>query len=167
MKLGSLKSSLLAGFTAISFFSISTYLNPIVKADTLTGEITSFLGTCLDAAAETIDAERGTLQLYSCNGSANQKWHFHGGKLIMNTPKGPKCLDAAAETIDAERGTLQLYRCNGSANQQWRFSRGKLIMNTPKGPKCLDAADETVDAERGTLQLYHCNGSDNQQWKFR
>jgi hypothetical protein len=121
---------------------------------------------CLDAAGETWSTERGTLQLYACNGTPNQQWEHNNGQLSLNTPIGVKCLDAAGETWSTERGTLQLYACNGTPNQQWEHNNGQLSLNTPIGVKCLDAAGETWSTEQGTLQLYACNGTPNQQWEL-
>jgi hypothetical protein len=76
---------------------------------------------CLDAAGETWITERGTLQLFACNGAPNQKWTYGNGQLSLNTPVGVKCLDAAGETWITERGTLQLFACNGAPNQRWNL----------------------------------------------
>jgi hypothetical protein len=78
---------------------------------------------CLDAAGETWNTDRGTLQLYACNGSPNQQWIYNNGQISLNTPAGVKCLDAAGEAWNTDRGTPQLYACNGSPNQQWELDQ--------------------------------------------
>ncbi len=63
------------------------------------------------------------VQLYGCNGGANQKWAVNPNGTITGTQSG-LCLDVTGGDQPAGNvnGTpLELWSCNGGANQQWRL----------------------------------------------
>jgi len=68
---------------------------------------------------ETRDPEtaNGTLvELWTCNGGANQQWLPVNGMLV--NPVSGRCLDDPAFTTT--NGTqLDIWDCNGGSNQQW------------------------------------------------
>jgi hypothetical protein len=58
-----------------------------------------------------------TLELWTCNGGANQKWTRQSNGSLVNPASGT-CLDAyGGSSADGTR--LIIYTCTGGANQQW------------------------------------------------
>ncbi|WP_203757649.1 RICIN domain-containing protein, partial [Catellatospora bangladeshensis] len=56
------------------------------------------------------------IQIYSCNGQANQQWNLNANGTITGVQSG-RCLDVWSTANGAR---VQLYDCSGQANQ--RFS---------------------------------------------
>ncbi|MFG2360924.1 LamG-like jellyroll fold domain-containing protein [Streptomyces mirabilis] len=112
---------------------------------------------CLDDAGSHT-ADHTKIQVYSCNGSAAQKWVLHddGSLRVLG-----KCLDVTGGGTD--NGTLvQLYTCNSSTAQKWTTGASGSLVN-PQSGKCLDDPGES--STNGTqVQLYTCNGSTAQNW---
>ncbi|WP_436494327.1 glycosyl hydrolase family 95 catalytic domain-containing protein [Actinokineospora sp. HUAS TT18] len=80
-----------------------------------TGSITGNGGRCLDASGGS-SADGTQVILWTCTGSANQKWTLNSNGTI--TGVGGKCLDVTGGATAA--GTrLQLWTCNGSGAQKW------------------------------------------------
>jgi endo-1,4-beta-xylanase len=117
---------------------------------------------CLDAEASQI-RNGGLIQLYTCNGWANQKWYIDGTSL-RNGANTSFCLDAEASQI-RNGGLIQLYTCNGWANPQWRNNDGSSyrLHNGANYNFCLDA-EATQIRNGGKIQLYSCNDLINQEW---
>src|SRR6266516_1422843 len=72
-------------------------------------------GGCMDITGA--KSANGTLiELWTCNGGANQQWQAQSGELV--NPATGKCLDDPAS--NTTNGTqLVLWTCNGGANQHW------------------------------------------------
>ena len=80
------------------------------------GEITVYGGSdCLDAYNQGKTA--GTVvDIYACNGGANQQWQAENGELV--NPTSGQCLDDPDGSTT--NGTqLQIYACWGGSNQKW------------------------------------------------
>ncbi|MFF2546174.1 ricin-type beta-trefoil lectin domain protein [Kitasatospora sp. NPDC058063] len=122
---------------------------------THTGPIASALpGTCARPAAGTSGA---AVQLWACDGSAQQVWTRSNGTLTHNG----KCLDVTgAGTVN---GTpVELWDCTGGANQQWTPQPDGTLKSTQSG-RCLD--DPAAATTDGTpLEIWDCNGGANQRW---
>jgi len=58
------------------------------------------------------------VQLWDCNGGANQVWRPQADGTLRN-PLSNKCLDAPGRS-SADGTPLQIWDCNGGTNQQWR-----------------------------------------------
>jgi hypothetical protein len=72
---------------------------------------------CLDAQAQTLDANGTVVQIWPCNGGSNQQWIVESDGTLRNADSG-RCLDAT--NAGTANGTLlQLWDCNGGAQQQW------------------------------------------------
>jgi hypothetical protein len=73
---------------------------------------------CLDAAGQ--GTSPGTMvQLWTCNGQANQQWQVNANGTVTGVQSG-LCLDVSgAATGNGAR--VQLWTCNGQSNQQWRL----------------------------------------------
>ncbi len=118
--------------------------------------ISGYGGKCVDVAAA--NPANGTrVQLYTCNGSAAQRWIV--GTDGTMTSLG-KCLDVASAGT-ANGSKVQIYDCNGTAAQKWQATGGELV-NTGSG-KCLDATGPST-ADGTPLQIWTCTGAANQLW---
>ncbi|WP_219501909.1 extracellular catalytic domain type 1 short-chain-length polyhydroxyalkanoate depolymerase [Nonomuraea ceibae] len=115
-------------------------------------------GRCLDVpGAATADGT--AVQLWDCNGRANQQWAATAAGEIK--VYGAKCLDAAGTGNGA---AIQIYSCWGGDNQKWRVNADGSIVGVQSG-LCLDAVGRgTANGTR--LQLYACHGGDNQKWTW-
>ena len=72
-------------------------------------------GTCLDITGAS--TANGTLvELWTCNGGANQQWLPVNGMLV--NPVSGKCLDDPGSNT-ANGTQLDIWDCNGGSNQQW------------------------------------------------
>ena len=114
-------------------------------------------GKCLDVAWASQD-DGAEIQLWDCNGGAQEAWAYAGGMLSVY---GNKCLDVK-DGIDRNGTRLQIWDCTpGNANQQW-VRRGNTWEWAGHG-KCLDVPGGITQA--GTrLQIWDCLNNANQQW---
>ncbi|MFI8458230.1 ricin-type beta-trefoil lectin domain protein [Kitasatospora sp. NPDC085464] len=122
---------------------------------THTGPIASALpGTCARPAAGTSGA---AVQLWACDGSAEQVWTRTNGTLTHNG----KCLDVTGAAT-ANGSTVELWDCTGGANQQWTPQPDGTLRSDQSG-RCLD--DPAAATADGTpLEIWDCNGGANQRW---
>jgi hypothetical protein len=119
--------------------------------------------TAGDDSAKCVDdnglsSANGTkIQLWDCNGGANQQWTVEPNGTLQVYGK---CMDITGANYN--NGTLiELWDCNGGTNQQWQAQNGELV--NPASGKCLD--DPNSNTANGTqLDLWTCNGGSNQQW---
>jgi hypothetical protein len=117
-------------------------------------------GRCLDAPNTTTNGTQ--LQLWDCNGQANQSWTATAARQL--TVSGGKCLDASGQ--GATPGTaVIIWDCNGQANQQWNVNANGAITGAQSG-LCLDANGQGT-ANGTKVVLWTCNGQANQQWSLR
>ena len=80
------------------------------------GTVRSQNGKCLDVAGGSKD-NGAAIQLYTCNGSAAQKFVLSAAGDLVN-PQADKCVDI--EGWNPKNGAvLQLWECGGTANQKW------------------------------------------------
>ncbi|MEO3807756.1 phospholipase A2 [Sphaerisporangium sp. B11E5] len=79
---------------------------------------------CLDADVHGIGVNGTRVQLWDCNGQAQQFWIIGKsgpfGREIRNARDLTKCLDADLNTIGANGTKVQLWDCNDSRQQRWR-----------------------------------------------
>ncbi|MBO1413440.1 ricin-type beta-trefoil lectin domain protein [Streptomyces sp. FH025] len=122
---------------------------------THTGPIASALpGTCARPAAGTSGA---AVQLWACDGSAEQVWTRSNGTLTHND----KCLDVTGGAT-ANGAPVELWDCTGGANQQWTPQPDGTLKSAQSG-RCLD--DPAYATANGTpLEIWDCNGGANQRW---
>ncbi|MEV6851315.1 endo-1,4-beta-xylanase [Actinoplanes sp. NPDC051411] len=111
-------------------------------------------GRCIDVP--NASQNNGTrVQLYDCNGQANQAWTLTSSKQL--TVYGSRCLDAAGS---GNGSAVQIYSCNGQANQQWNVNSNGTITGVQSG-RCLDVWG-TGNGQQ--VQLYDCSGQANQRF---
>jgi poly(hydroxyalkanoate) depolymerase family esterase len=140
----------------------STRFNWIVSGTSTTGALHAVgAGKCLDDPNSTTTL--GTqLQIYSCNGQANQTWtHSSSNELTVTVGGRTLCLDANAN--GTSNGTKAIvWSSNGQANQQWMVNSNGTVTGVQSG-LCLDVTGAST-ANGALAELWSCNGGSNQQW---
>ncbi|MGW5617283.1 lectin [Streptomyces sp. NPDC003877] len=121
------------------------------------GEVKGVNAKCLDVDnAQSADGTK--VQLWTCNGSAAQKWTLPGDGTLRALGK---CLDiSGGATADGTR--IQLWTCNGTEAQRWAAQSGGDLRN-PQSGKCLDASGGTWN-DGTAVHLWTCHGGPNQLW---
>lgn len=103
------------------------------------------------------------VQLYTCNGTAAQKWEVYGDDkgLHLRNANSLKCVDVSNNN-PANGTKIQQWTCNSSPAQTWEFNlrATSALKNTGTG-KCLDLHEYT---EGYDSWLYTCNSSGPQQY---
>ncbi|MGW5773483.1 carbohydrate-binding protein [Streptomyces longwoodensis] len=121
------------------------------------GAVKGVNGKCLDVdGAQTADGTK--VQLWTCNGTAAQKWTLgdDGTLKALN-----KCLDVSGGgTADGTR--IQLWTCNGTGAQKWTPQSDTTVRN-PQSGKCLDASGSTWN-DGTPVHLWTCTAATNQKW---
>ncbi|MFF5559133.1 PQQ-dependent sugar dehydrogenase [[Kitasatospora] papulosa] len=121
------------------------------------GAVTGIGGKCVDVAGGAT-ADGTQIQLYTCNGTAAQKWTVGTDDTLRALGR---CMDVSgAGTADGTR--IQLYGCNGSGAQKWTPQADGTLKNPASG-KCLDA-EGVSSADRTRLHLWTCGTGANQKW---
>ncbi|MFI1397061.1 lectin [Streptomyces sp. NPDC020681] len=142
-----------------ALFDVDDFAFTTAAAGTRAGEVKGAGGTCMDVAgADTADGTQ--IQLWTCNGTAAQRWSFPGDGTIRALGK---CLDVSGGgTADGTK--VQLWTCNGTGAQQWAPQSDGTVRN-PQSGKCLDA--EAGSGTEGTrLILWPCHTDPNQRWSL-
>ncbi|GIF17011.1 ricin-type beta-trefoil lectin domain protein [Actinoplanes teichomyceticus] len=99
------------------------------------------------------------VQMWTCNGSAAQRWNAVNGALQTGNNK---CLDVPWGST-ASGVIIQIANCSGNPAQQWVLSAAGDLVN-PQANKCLDIKDWNGE-DRAQLQLWDCAGTLNQKWR--
>jgi O-glycosyl hydrolase len=120
-------------------------------------------GRCLDVTGNA-GADGTPVELWSCNGGANQQWTATSANELRVTIGGvTKCLDASGQgTADGTK--VIIWACTGGANQKWNLGADQTVVGVASG-KCLDA-DAEGTADGTVVQLWTCKtpGDNNQRW---
>ena len=134
-----------------------TLATPAHADVTATGQITGFVGLCLDdRAASTTNFN--PIQVFTCNGTGAQSWTVDSTTNTLMVLG--KCLDINGGGT-ANGTTVDLYDCNGTGAQVWVPQSNRELVN-PQSGKCLD---DTGFGGSGTqVQIWSCADSSNQQW---
>jgi len=120
------------------------------------GPITGIGGKCVDVnGAGTADGTK--IQLWTCNGSAAQRWMPVGSTWHALG----KCLDVSGGGT-ANGTVVQLWTCNGTGAQNWSAQADGTLRN-PQSGKCLDATGGST-ADGTQLIIWSCSGTPNQKW---
>jgi len=142
--------------TANNRFLINSGGTPPPSGGSRIGAITGLAGKCVDIPSG--NTANGTpVQLWDCNGGANQTWTVGADGTVRGLGK---CLDITGGFTG--NGTkIQLWDCHGGANQLWQVS-GSAMVN-PRSNRCLDVPNG--NSANGTqLQIWDCNRGANQTW---
>jgi glucosylceramidase len=122
-----------------------------------TGQITGLSGKCVDVAGAS-SANGTAVQLYTCNGTAAQRWTRGSDGTIRALGK---CLDIAGPST-ANGAKTHLWDCHGGTSQQWTYTAGRDLISVYAN-KCLDVTDNNP-ADSTRLQIWTCTGAANQKW---
>ncbi|HEV2646201.1 MAG TPA: ricin-type beta-trefoil lectin domain protein [Acidobacteriaceae bacterium] len=119
--------------------------------------ITHYL--CLDVVGG--GTGNGSLvDLYTCNGGANQQWTVQSNGTLKNPTSG-RCLDDPGGNTSSQ---LDIWDCGSGTNQQFLAPAQGAITSGISG-KCLD--DKGGLASSGThVDSYGCNNNSSQQWEI-
>ncbi|MEU8233350.1 PQQ-dependent sugar dehydrogenase [Actinoplanes sp. NPDC048967] len=121
-----------------------------------TGPITAAAGKCVDVnGAGSADGTK--IQLWSCNGGANQQWTRNGTTLRALG----KCMGVAGGAT-TDGSLVQLSTCTGTGGQNWTAGANGSLVNAGSG-KCLDANGGS-SADGTQLIIWSCHGGTNQRW---
>jgi Ricin-type beta-trefoil lectin domain len=105
------------GYQTDQFDNLS--VTPAGSAGGSTGPITAGANSAKCADDNAQSTANGTkIQMWNCNGGANQQWHATSGTLV--NPASGKCLDDPGSNT-ANGTQLVLWTCNGGSNQQPAF----------------------------------------------
>ncbi|MEU3854054.1 lectin [Streptomyces sp. NPDC029554] len=139
-----------------SLFDVDEYSLTTSGSDR-SGEVKGVNGKCLDVDnAQTADGTK--VQIWTCNGSAAQKWTLPGDGTLRALGK---CLDiSGGATADGTR--IQLWTCNGTEAQRWAAQSDGDLRN-PQSGKCLDASGGTWN-DGTAVHLWTCHSGPNQKW---
>jgi hypothetical protein len=123
---------------------------------TPTGPVVGLAGKCLDVAgAGTADGTK--IQLYTCNGTAAQRWTIEGSSFKALG----KCLDVTGGGI-ANGTKVQLWTCNATGAQNWTPRADGTVQN-PQSGRCLDvSANNPADGQQ--IHIWDCHTGPNQKW---
>ncbi|MFK4102656.1 ricin-type beta-trefoil lectin domain protein [Streptomyces sp. NPDC019531] len=113
---------------------------------------------CLDVAGGKKD--NGTpVQIYTCNGSAGQKWQIDADRLV--NPNSGKCLTVKGGA-SANGTAVQISTCGTGASQKWEYgTHGTSRLYNPGTGNCLDLADYTNSRDG---RMWDCTGKAPQQF---
>ena len=120
------------------------------------GPVVGVGGKCVDVSGGAT-ADGTKIQLWTCNGSAAQRWTRTGQAL---TAVG-KCLDVAGGGT-AEGTNVQLWTCNGTGAQAWAAQADGTLRN-PQSGRCLTAAGGAT-ADGTQLLISTCTAAAGQRW---
>ncbi len=110
-------------------------------------------GKCLAIKGKSLIIEDKSLNLWSCNHSNNQNWHFDAQQRLVNI--AGKCLTASGHDLTTRS-------CDGTKEQRWQLDNKDRLVNG--NGKCLDIPDGDLRKKGGEVQLAACNNSMNQRW---
>jgi GH25 family lysozyme M1 (1,4-beta-N-acetylmuramidase) len=132
-------------------------LNPAVGSHPTT-LVNPWSGMCLaDPGFNMTDGTQ--VQLWPCDGFANQSWSLPAGPMVSQIPG--MCLDDAAD-LSANKTKIDIWACNGTPAQAWQAAPdGTVRING----KCLDV-EFGATASGSAVDLYSCNGTQAQQWRL-
>jgi hypothetical protein len=104
-------------------------------------------------------ASRARMELWPCNGYANESWTLPAGSVTSQIPG--LCLDDSGN--QSANGTdVVVSGCNGSLEQAWLAQPdGTVRING----KCLDV-QHGATASGSAVDLFACNGTQAQQWNL-
>jgi GH25 family lysozyme M1 (1,4-beta-N-acetylmuramidase) len=132
-------------------------LNPAIGGHPTT-LVNPWSGMCL--ADPGFSKAAGTkVELWPCNGYANQSWSLPAGPIVSQIPG--MCLDDTGDQ-SADNTKIDIWACNGTPAQAWLANPdGTVRING----KCLDVR-RGLKTSGTPVDLYSCNGTQAQQWRL-
>jgi hypothetical protein len=116
-------------------------------------------GLCLDVP-NGVYVQGQAMQVFPCQGNANQKWRGYGDGSFNAPALPPSYLDVRG--AGGAGSVVQVYAKNipVTANQNWQFVSTEI---KAIGDLCIDVPGPNYQVGQ-TLQQYACNGGNNQKW---
>jgi len=112
-------------------------------------------GKCLDDSGN--KTANGTkVVIWTCNGSAAQKWTVVQDDTLRIHGKCLRVKSAASGT------PADLYTCNGSTAQRWQLQTGGELVNPRSGLCLTDPGSSTANGKQ--LRISSCRGNSSQKW---
>ncbi|MEV5320925.1 lectin [Streptomyces sp. NPDC052687] len=140
-----------------SLFDVDEFSFTTSGGGTRSGEVKGVNGKCLDVdGGQTADGTK--VQVWTCNGSAAQRWTVGGDGSLKALGK---CLDVSGGG-SADGTRIQLWTCNGTGAQKWAAQSDGTVRN-PQSGKCLDASGGTWN-DGTAVHLWTCHTGPNQKW---
>ncbi|WP_242894534.1 RICIN domain-containing protein [Actinomadura litoris] len=114
---------------------------------------------CLDVA-EANDGDGALVSLWTCNGSAAQRWSLVNGRIQSDLPSH-RCLDVRAG--NRRNGTVVgMYRCENVERQQWRFEGEHIVSGLQS--MCLSVLDNNY-GDGAAAVIWACARHPDQSWE--
>ncbi|MER5799081.1 protein kinase domain-containing protein [Streptomyces mirabilis] len=130
---------------------------------------------CLDAHTTAAGEDGPDVQVWTCNGTAVQKWALHrvpgqSSQYLVVNQGNHRCLDADLGTVGQNGQRIRAVNCDGLSAQRWRLgasgpSGGRTLVSVPDG-FCLDAEATSSGKDGQPVQGFGCAGSTNQAWNW-
>ncbi|MFJ1562280.1 protein kinase domain-containing protein [Streptomyces mirabilis] len=130
---------------------------------------------CLDAHTTAAGEDGPDVQVWTCNGTAVQKWALHrvpgqSSQYLVVNQGNHRCLDADLGTVGQNGQRIRAVNCDGLSAQRWRLgasgpSGGRTLVSVPDG-FCLDAEATSSGKDGQPVQGFGCAGSTNQVWNW-
>ncbi|MFF3142474.1 protein kinase [Streptomyces sp. NPDC057927] len=130
---------------------------------------------CLDPHTTATGEGGPDVQVWTCNGTAVQKWALHrvpgqSSQYLVVNQGNHRCLDADLGTVGQNGQRIRAVNCNGLSAQRWRLgasgpSGGRTLVSVPDG-FCLDAEATSSGKDGQPVQGFGCAGSTNQVWSW-
>ena len=140
---------------SLAFYPIHSIWSP-APGGTLPGNAIAFTTAqshCLDR-----DQPSGRVQIWDCNGAANQAWTLNSDGTLTT---GGLCLQTPVDNT-ADHALVSVAACTGGSNQKWSRGNNGSVLNQASD-RCLDL--DVGDLTNGRqLQVYDCLGNRNQSW---
>ncbi|MFE5369000.1 protein kinase domain-containing protein [Streptomyces mirabilis] len=130
---------------------------------------------CLDAHTTPTGEDGPDVQVWTCNGTAVQKWALHrvpgqSSQYLVVNQGNHRCVDADLGAVGLNGQRIRAVNCNGLSAQRWRLgasgpSGGRTLVSVPDG-FCLDAEATSSGKDGQAVQGFGCAGSTNQVWSW-
>jgi hypothetical protein len=115
-------------------------------------------GKCLNIVSNGT-ANGSKLQLYTCNGGANELWEITGGYGQLYNPASGRCIDDPSSS--KSNGTqLDIWSCNDEPWQDWVLPSSPFESAVPG--KCINDSGNST-ANGAAIVSYTCNGAGNEK----
>ncbi|QNP61597.1 PQQ-dependent sugar dehydrogenase [Streptomyces genisteinicus] len=140
-----------------SLFDLDDFRFTLSGAPPVSSAVTGVNGKCLDVAGGSA-VEGAQVRLWSCNGTAAQRWEVPGDGSVRALGG---CLDVSGGG-SADGTKVQWWTCNGTGAQKWAAQADGSLRN-PQSGKCLDAEGSTWN-DGTRVHLWTCHTGPNQRW---
>ncbi|MBV9024451.1 MAG: ricin-type beta-trefoil lectin domain protein [Streptomycetaceae bacterium] len=125
-------------------------------------------GQCLDVDINAHGVNGNKVQVWACNGSAQQRWIAWNDYSVESVKYPGMCLDADTNGQGANGTKVQLWRCNASTQQKWYTRANDLAIYNWRfnnnNNTVLDR-DNNVPGNGAKVQLWAKNYQSQQWWR--